>query len=139
MRMLELSWWGLALIVIATIFIYTFVFLLTLKGIMKGQKGRFLYNLSIAPFSVKSRIYAIQKQLGVEESDVKYIGNNVYKVNGNRYVVEGFFGVAVFNADEKGNKLTVNDNTVMKYSMPNLRHGSGEADGDKAMKGKTKG
>ena len=125
-RMVELTWWGLGLIILATIVVYTFVFLLALKSVRKGQKGRFLFNLPIAPFSIKSRVYTISKQLGVQEEDIKYIGDNVYKVNDNKYTVEGFFGVVVYLLDANGSPLGAVKSDVVQYNLANLRHESGE-------------
>lgn len=130
MRMLEVTWWGLVFIILGTIVAYTFIFLLALRGMMKGQKGRFLYNLPIAPFSVKSRIYTIAKQLEVEEDEVTYVGNNIYKVKGLRLTVEGFFGVVVYQVDKDNVRLGAVKGDIQQYNLANLRVESGEEELD---------
>lgn len=124
--MIEISWWGLILGILATIIIYTFFFLLVYKWVMKGQNGRFLFNLPLAPFSIKSRIYTISKQLGVDEGQVKYVGNNIFKVNDERYTIEGFFGVVVYQLDQSDEKVGAVKGEVTEYNIANLRHESGE-------------
>ena len=126
--MIELAWWALVLIILATIVIYTFLLLVVYKGFVKGQKGRFLFNLPLAPFSVKSRMYTISKQLGVDEEDVKYVGDNVYKVNETKYTVEGFFGVVVYQLDDNNNIKGSVLKEVSEINLSNLRVESGEVD-----------
>lgn len=126
--MIELAWWALVLIILATIIIYTFLLLVVYKGFVKGQKGRFLFNLPLAPFSVKSRLYTISKQLGVDEEDVKYVGDNVYKVNETKYTVEGFFGVVVYQLDDNNNIKGTVLGEVTELNLSNLRVESGEVD-----------
>ena len=126
--MIELAWWALVLIILATIIIYTFLLLVVYKGFVKGQKGRFLFNLPLAPFSVKSRMYTISKQLGVDEEDVKYVGDNVYKVNETKYTVEGFFGVVVYQLDDNNNIKGAVLEEVTEINLSNLRVESGEVD-----------
>lgn len=126
--MIELAWWALVLIILATIIIYTFLLLVVYRGFVKGQKGRFLFNLPLAPFSVKSRMYTISKQLGVDEEDVKYVGNNVYKVNETKYTVEGFFGVVVYQLDDNNNIKGSVLKEVSEINLSNLRVESGEVD-----------
>ena len=126
--MIELAWWALVLIILATIVIHTFLLLVVYKGFVKGQKGRFLFNLPLAPFSVKSRMYTISKQLGVDEEDVKYVGNNVYKVNETKYTVEGFFGVVVYQLDDNNNIKGSVLEEVTELNLSNLRVESGEVD-----------
>ena len=126
--MIELAWWALVLIILATIIIYTFLLLVVYKGFVKGQKGRFLFNLPLAPFSVKSRMYTISKQLGVDEEDVKYVGDNVYKVNETKYTVEGFFGVVVYQLDDNNNIKGAVLEEVTELNLSNLRVESGEVD-----------
>ena len=126
--MIELAWWALVLIILASIIIYTFLLLVVYKGFVKGQKGRFLFNLPLAPFSVKSRMYTISKQLGVDEEDVKYVGDNVYKVNETKYTVEGFFGVVVYQLDDNNNIKGSVLEEVSEINLSNLRVESGEAD-----------
>ena len=126
--MIELAWWALVLIILATIIIYTFLLLVVYKRFVKGQKGRFLFNLPLAPFSVKSRMYTISKQLGVDEEDVKYVGNNVYKVNETKYTVEGFFGVVVYQLDDNNNIKGAVLEEVTELNLSNLRVESGEVD-----------
>ena len=126
--MIELAWWALVLIILATIIIYTFLLLVVYKGFVKGQKGRFLFNLPLAPFSVKSRMYTISKQLGVDEEDVKYVGDNVYKVNETKYTVEGFFGVVVYQLDDNNNIKGTVLGEVTELNLSNLRVESGEVD-----------
>lgn len=124
--MLQLEWWGLALVILATIIVYTLILLLAYRGIMEGQKGKFLFNIPIAPFSIKSRIYSISEQLGVDESDVKYIGDNIFTVNDMRLTVEGFFGVVVYEVDSGNNRVGAVDTTLINYNLPNIRTASGE-------------
>lgn len=126
--MIELAWWALVLIILATIIIYTFLLLVVYRGFVKGQKGRFLFNLPLAPFSVKSRMYTISKQLGVDEEDVKYVGDNVYKVNETKYTVEGFFGVVVYQLDDNNNIKGSVLKEVSEINLSNLRVESGEVD-----------
>lgn len=126
--MIELAWWALVLIILATIIIYTFLLLVVYRGFVKGQKGRFLFNLPLAPFSVKSRMYTISKQLGVDEEDVKYVGDNVYKVNETKYTVEGFFGVVVYQLDDNNNIKGSVLEEVSEINLSNLRVESGEVD-----------
>ena len=126
--MIELAWWALVLIILATIVIHTFLLLVVYKGFVKGQKGRFLFNLPLAPFSVKSRMYTISKQLGVDEEDVKYVGDNVYKVNETKYTVEGFFGVVVYQLDDNNNIKGSVLEEVSEINLSNLRVESGEVD-----------
>ena len=126
--MIELAWWALVLLILATIIIYTFLLLVVYKGFVKGQKGRFLFNLPLAPFSVKSRMYTISKQLGVDEEDVKYVGDNVYKVNETKYTVEGFFGVVVYQLDDNNNIKGSVLKEVSEINLSNLRVESGEVD-----------
>ena len=126
--MIELAWWALVLLILATIIIYTFLLLVVYKGFVKGQKGRFLFNLPLAPFSVKSRMYTISKQLGVDEEDVKYVGDNVYKVNETKYTVEGFFGVVVYQLDDNNNIKGSVLEEVSEINLSNLRVESGEVD-----------
>ena len=126
--MIELAWWALVLLILATIIIYTFLLLVVYKGFVKGQKGRFLFNLPLAPFSVKSRMYTISKQLGVDEEDVKYVGDNVYKVNETKYTVEGFFGVVVYQLDDNNNIKGTVLGEVTELNLSNLRVESGEVD-----------
>lgn len=126
--MIELAWWALVLIILTTIIIYTFLLLVVYKGFVKGQKGRFLFNLPLAPFSVKSRMYTISKQLGVDEEDVKYVGEDVYKVNETKYTVEGFFGVVVYQLDDNNNIKGSVLKEVSEINLSNLRVESGEVD-----------
>ena len=126
--MIELAWWALVLIILATIIIYTFLLLVVYRGFVKGQKGRFLFNLPLAPFSVKSRMYTISKQLGVDEEGVKYVGDNVYKVNETKYTVEGFFGVVVYQLDDNNNIKGSVLEEVSEINLSNLRVESGEVD-----------
>lgn len=126
--MIELAWWALVLIILASIIIYTFLLLVVYRGFVKGQKGRFLFNLPLAPFSVKSRMYTISKQLGVDEEDVKYVGDNVYKVNETKYTVEGFFGVVVYQLDDNNNIKGSVLEEVSEINLSNLRVESGEVD-----------
>lgn len=126
--MIELAWWALVLIILASIIIYTFLLLVVYRGFVKGQKGRFLFNLPLAPFSVKSRMYTISKQLGVDEEDVSYVGDNVYKVNETKYTVEGFFGVVVYQLDDNNNILGSVLEEITEVNLSNLRVESGEVD-----------
>lgn len=128
--MIELEWWGLVLIILATIVIYTFLLLVVYRAFVKGQKGRFLFNLPLAPFSIKSRMYTISKQLGVAEEDVKYVGENVYKVKDTKYTVEGFFGVVVYQLDDNNNIQGSVLSEVTEVNLTNLRVESGEVDPD---------
>lgn len=126
--MIELAWWALVLIILASIIIYTFLLLVVYRGFVKGQKGRFLFNLPLAPFSIKSRMYTISKQLGVDEEDVKYVGDNVYKVNETKYTVEGFFGVVVYQLDDNNNIKGSVLEEITEINLSNLRVESGEID-----------
>lgn len=125
-KMVEMSWWLFGLSLLATVVVYTFLLLLALKSILKGQKGRFLFNLPIAPFSVESRKHTIAKHLGVEVSEVEQEKDEVYSVRGKKFVVEGFFGVVVHVLDESGKKAGSVSGDVSRYNLPNLRHDSGE-------------
>lgn len=126
--MFELAWWSLALIMLVTVIMYSFILLVVYTRFVKGQKGRFLFNLPLAPFSVKSRIYTISKQLGVDEKDIKYVGDNVFNVEGNKYSVEGFFGVVVYVLDADNKVVGSVKKEVAEYNLPNLRVESGEVE-----------
>ena len=73
-------------------------------------------------------MYTISKQLGVDEEDVKYVGDNVYKVNETKYTVEGFFGVVVYQLDDNNNIKGSVLEEVSEINLSNLRVESGEAD-----------
>lgn len=124
--MVTMHWSVLVLIIFLTIIAYTFIFLLAYRAMTRGQKGRFLFNLPLAPFSIKSRIYTVAKQVGVTEEEVSYVGDNVFKVNDERYTVEGFFGVVVYLVDEKDDKVGAVRGEITEFNISNLRHESGE-------------
>lgn len=124
--MVTMHWSVLVLIIFLTIIAYTFIFLLAYRAMTRGQKGRFLFNLPLAPFSIKSRIYTVAKQVGVTEEEVSYVGGNVFKVNDERYTVEGFFGVVVYLVDEKDDKVGAIKGEITEFNISNLRHESGE-------------
>lgn len=124
--MVTMHWSVLVLIIFLTIIAYTFIFLLAYRAMTRGQKGRFLFNLPLAPFSIKSRIYTVAKQVGVTEEEVSYVGDNVFKVNDERYTVEGFFGVVVYLVDEKDDKVGAIKGEITEFNISNLRHESGE-------------
>lgn len=124
--MVTMHWSVLVLIIFLTIIAYTFIFLLAYRAMTRGQKGRFLFNLPLAPFSIKSRIYTVAKQVGVTEEEVSYVGDNVFKVNDERYTVEGFFGVVVYLVDEKDDKVGAVKGEITEFNISNLRHESGE-------------
>lgn len=124
--MVTMHWSVLVLIIFLTIIAYTFIFLLAYRAMTRGQKGRFLFNLPLAPFSIKSRIYTVAKQVGVTEEEVSYVGDNVFKVNDERYTVEGFFGVVVYLVDEKDKQLGAVRGEITEFNISNLRHESGE-------------
>lgn len=73
-------------------------------------------------------MYTISKQLGVDEEDVKYVGDNVYKVNETKYTVEGFFGVVVYQLDDNNNIKGSVLKEVSEINLSNLRVESGEVD-----------
>lgn len=124
--MVTMHWSVLVLIIFLTIIAYTFIFLLAYRAMTRGQKGRFLFNLPLAPFSIKSRIYTVAKQVGVTEEEVSYVGDNVFKVNDERYTVEGFFGVVVYLVDEQDKQLGAVRGEITEFNISNLRHESGE-------------
>lgn len=124
--MVTMHWSVLVLIIFLTIIAYTFIFLLAYRAMTRGQKGRFLFNLPLAPFSIKSRIYTVAKQVGVTEEEVSYVGDNVFKVKDERYTVEGFFGVVVYLVDEKDDKVGAIKGEITEFNISNLRHESGE-------------
>lgn len=117
---LELGWLGLVGLIFVVIVLYTFILLFTYKKIMDTQKGRYLFNVPLVPFSIKSRIYTIKRQLGVEEDDINYLGNGIFEVKGNRVEVSAFFGVVAKKVDEEDREVGVYDGDVMKFNLPNL-------------------
>lgn len=117
---LELGWLGLVGLIFVVIVLYTFILLFTYKKIMDTQKGRYLFNVPLVPFSIKSRIYTIKRQLGVEEDDIDYLGNGIFEVKGNRVEVSAFFGVVAKKVDEEDREVGVYDGDVMKFNLPNL-------------------
>lgn len=118
---LELGWLGLIGLILAVIIIYTFILLITYKKVMDTQKGRYLFSIPIAPFSIKSRINAIKNQLGVEEENIDYIGKGLFEVKDDIVEVGSFFGVVARKVDEDGKEIGVYDSDAMKFNLPNLK------------------
>lgn len=128
-----LTWLVVVGIILATIIGYTFILLLTLRAVYRGQKGTLLFNIPVAPFSVKARIYTIAKQLGVEEDEVTYVGDAIYKVGDVKYTVEGFFGVVVYKLNEDLTVVGAVDDKIPSYNYANLRVESGDVEADKSQ------
>lgn len=128
-----LTWLVVVGIILATIIGYTFILLLTLRAVYRGQKGTLLFNIPVAPFSVKARIYTIAKQLGVEEDEVTYVGDAIYKVGDVKYTVEGFFGVVVYKLNEDLTVVGAVDDKIPSYNYANLRSESGDVEADESQ------
>lgn len=128
-----LTWLVVVGIILATIIGYTFILLLTLRAVYRGQKGTLLFNIPVAPFSVKARIYTIAKQLGVEEDEVTYVGDAIYKVGDVKYTVEGFFGVVVYKLNEDLTVVGAVDDKIPSYNYANLRVESGDVEADESQ------
>lgn len=128
-----LTWLVVVGIILATIIGYTFILLLTLRAVYRGQKGTLLFNIPVAPFSVKARIYTIAKQLGVEEDEVTYVGDAIYKVGDVKYTVEGFFGVVVYKLNEDLTVVGAVDEKIPSYNYANLRVESGDVEADESQ------
>lgn len=128
-----LTWLVVVGIILATIIGYTFILLLTLRAVYRGQKGTLLFNIPVAPFSVKARIYTIAKQLGVEEDEVTYVGDAIYKVGDVKYTVEGFFGVVVYKLNEDLTVVGAVDDKIPSYNYANLRGESGDVEADESQ------
>lgn len=117
---LELGWLGIFVFILLVIVIYTFILLFTYRKVMDTQQGKFLFNLPLAPFSIKSRINTIKKQLKVKEEDIDYLGDGEFEVKGSKVKVDAFFGVVVKKVDEEGEELGIYDEDVMRFNLPNL-------------------
>lgn len=116
---MTIEWWGILIIILATVLVYTLVLYVGAKFISGKLKGDYLFTGIFTPFDTADRIHTIAKHYGVEPSKVKYVGDSKYFVQelDKTVQVSSFIGVGIYEERDGTNHLVNNEQELQNAKV----------------------
>lgn len=116
---MSIEWWGIVLIILSTLIVYTTVLYLGAKFVSGKLKGDYLFTEIFTPFDTADRVHTIAKHYGLESSKVKYVGEGKYYIQelDKTVRVSSFIGVGIYEEREGVNHLVNNEQELQNAKV----------------------